>query len=83
MENFIYDKRIYYHPIEFAMVHISGTWKIPILPALRSHSLRYGELKTTISHITDKMLVTQIRELEKKGMVYRSVYRRKPPKVQL
>jgi DNA-binding HxlR family transcriptional regulator len=81
MENFIYDKRIYYHPIEFAIFHIGGTWKIPILLALRNGPQRYGELKTAISHITDKMLVTQLRELEKKKMIYRSVYRQKPPKV--
>jgi DNA-binding HxlR family transcriptional regulator len=81
MENFIYDKRVYYHPIEFAIFHIGGTWKIPILLALRNGPKRYGELKTTISHITDKMLVTQLRELEKKKMVYKSVYKQKPPKV--
>jgi DNA-binding HxlR family transcriptional regulator len=81
MENFIYDKRIYYHPVEFALFHIGGTWKMPILLALRNGPQRYGELKTTISHITDKMLVTQLRELEKKKMIYRSVYKEKPPRV--
>lgn len=81
METFIHDKRIYYHPVEFAIFHIGGTWKMPILLALRNGPQRYGELKTAISHITDKMLVTQLRELEKKKMIYRSVYREKPPKV--
>lgn len=36
MNEFIYDNRLYYNPIEFAMAHIGGTWKIPILNRARA-----------------------------------------------
>ena len=81
MKDFIYNGRIYYSPVELAMAFIGGTWKMPILLALRKGKLRYGELKSNIPHITDKMLYSQLRELEKKGMIERKLYKEKPPRV--
>nr|WP_199156747.1 helix-turn-helix domain-containing protein [Pedobacter sp. ASV2] len=82
MENFIYNKRIYYSPIEFAMAHIGGTWKILILLNLRNGPLRYADLKKSIPNISDKMLYTQLRDLEEKGMVTRQAFIEKPPRVE-
>lgn len=82
MKDFLHESRIYYNPIEFAMAHIGGTWKMPVLLCLREGSVRYGDLKKAISHISDKMLITQLRELEEKGMVTRITYREKPPRVE-
>ncbi len=82
MQDFIHDKRVYYSPIEFAMAYIGGTWKIPVILALAHGPLRYGDLKNAIPHITDKMLNTQLRDLEKKGMVTRTIFREKPPRVE-
>jgi DNA-binding HxlR family transcriptional regulator len=81
MKDFNYNGRIYYSPVELTMAFIGGTWKMPILLALRKRKLRYGELKNNISHITDKMLYSQLRELEKKGMIERKIYKEKPPRV--
>src|SRR3546814_6618402 len=66
MSEFIYDSRLYYNPVEFAMAHIGGTWKIPILLCLRNGAMRYGDLKAAIPRISHKMLITQLRELEDK-----------------
>jgi len=82
MKEFLYDNRIYYSPIEFAMAHIGGTWKIPILIRLRNGSVRYGDLKKAIPHISDKMLYTQLRELEDKNMITRKTFLEKPPRVE-
>lgn len=82
MKEFLYDNRIYYNPIEFAMAHIGGTWKIPILLCLRNGSVRYGDLKKSIAHISDKMLITQLRELEDKNMLTRHAFIEKPPRVE-
>ena len=82
MQDFIHDKRVYYNPVEFAMAYIGGTWKIPVILALANGPLRYGNLKTAIPHITDKMLNTQLRDLERKGMVTRTMFREKPPRVE-
>lgn len=82
MEKFIYDHRVYYNPIEFVFAHIGGIWKMPILICLRDAEKRYGELKEAIPHISDKMLYTQLRELESKGLIVRTAYQEKPPRVE-
>lgn len=82
MKDFLHHNRIYYSPVEFTMAHIGGTWKIPILLSLRNQPLRYGDLKKAIPHISDKMLITQLRELEEKSMVSRHSFLEKPPRVE-
>lgn len=82
MPEFFYDRTLYYTPIEFALRHIGGTWKMPILWRLQNNVLRYGELKKDIPHITHKMLTSQLRELEEKGLIDRIVYLVVPPKVE-
>lgn len=73
---------MYYSPIEFAMAHIGGTWKIPILVSLRNGALRYGDLKKNIPYISHKMLFTQLRELEEIQMITRHAFLEKPPRVE-
>lgn len=82
IKEFLYDNRIYYNSIEFATAHIGGTWKIPILLCLRNGSVRYGDLKKAIPHISDKMLFTQLRELEDKNMLTKHTFSEKPPRVE-
>jgi len=82
MPEFLYKNKLYYNPVEFAMDRIGGTWKMPILWRLQDKTLRYSELKRAIPHITDKMLTTQLRELEEEGFVHREVYPVVPPKVE-
>lgn len=43
---------------------------------------RFGELKTLIPDITQRMLVSQLRELEEDLIVHREVYPVVPPKVE-
>jgi DNA-binding HxlR family transcriptional regulator len=64
------------------MEQIGGLWKMPILWRLKDHTLRYGELRKNILHISDKMLTTQLRELEQDGYVHRQVYAVVPPKTE-
>ena len=82
MGEFIYRNKLYYNPVEFAMDKIGGTWKMPILWRLRNRIMRYSELKKDIPHIADKMLTTQLRELESDGFISRKVYPVVPPKVE-
>lgn len=44
--------------------------------------MRYGELRKDIPHISDKMLTTQLRELEEDGYIKRKVYAVVPPKTE-
>lgn len=79
MPDFIYNNKVYYNPVEFAMDRLGGTWKMPILWRLKDRVYRYGELKKAIPHISDKMLTTQLRELEADGFILRKVYAVVPP----
>lgn len=82
MPDFIYNNKVYYNPVEFAMDRIGGTWKMPILWRLKERIFRFGELKKDIPHITDKMLTSQLRQLEAEGFIHRKVYPVVPPKVE-
>ncbi len=82
MPEFLYNNKLYYNPVEFAMDRIGGTWKMPILWRLKDRVMRYSELKKDIPHITHKMLTSQLRELESEGFIKRRVYPVVPPKVE-
>lgn len=82
MPDFFYKGKAYYNPVEFAMDRLGGTWKMPILWRLKDKVYRFSELKRAIEHISDKMLTTQLRELEEDGFVHRKVYPVVPPKVE-
>jgi DNA-binding HxlR family transcriptional regulator len=82
MKDFKFQGRVYYNPIELAMTYIGGTWRMPVLLALRDGAVRYSVLKTSVDHISDKMLYSVLRDLEKRGMISRKVYAEKPPRVE-
>lgn len=81
MPDFIYKGKVYYNPVQLVMEQIGGVWKMPILWRLQDQTLRYSELRK-IPHISDKMLTTQLRELEEDGYVHRKVYPVVPPKTE-
>ena len=82
MPEFLFKGKVYFNPVEFVMDRIGGTWKMPILWRLKDKIMRYSELKKDIPHITDKMLTTQLRQLENEGFIRRKVYPIVPPKVE-
>lgn len=82
MPDFIFNGKIYYNPVQLVMEQIGGTWKAPILWRLKNNTMRYGELRKDIPHISDKMLTTQLRELEEDGYISRKVYAVVPPKTE-
>lgn len=82
MPDFVYNNKVYYNPVEFAMDRLGGTWKMPILWRLKDGVYRFNELKKAIPHISDKMLTTQLRELEADGFISREVFPVVPPKTE-
>lgn len=82
MPEFLHQGKLYYTPVEFAMEFIGGTWKMPILYRLKDKVMRFSELKRSMPKITDKMLTTQLRELERSAFISRKVYPVVPPKVE-
>ncbi|NJO83746.1 MAG: winged helix-turn-helix transcriptional regulator [Blastochloris sp.] len=61
---------------------IGGKWKILILWHLGIRTNRYSELRRQIPGVTEKMLIQQLRELERDGIIERRVYPEVPPRVE-
>jgi len=69
-------------PVLATLDLIGGKWKIGILWYLSKGTLRYSELQNSMPQVSQKMLTQQLRELEKDGVIARSVYPTIPPKVE-
>ncbi|WP_128656899.1 winged helix-turn-helix transcriptional regulator [Paenibacillus sp. 598K] len=72
----------YKQGIEATLEIIGGKWKALIICQLMTGAKRTGELERSISGITQKVLIQQLRELERDGLVHRKVYEQMPPKVE-
>src|ERR1700736_1632172 len=68
---------------EQAFKVIEGRWKLLILFHLFGGKiLRFSELERAIPGVSQKMLIQQLRHMEKDGIVRRLVHHQVPPKVQ-
>lgn len=68
---------------ELTLAIIGGKWKMLILWHLgKEGTKRFGELRSMMPGITQRMLVSQLRELEEDLIVHREVYPVVPPKVE-
>lgn len=63
---------------------LEGKWKIIILCQLFAAKgpLRFSDLEKLIAGVNQKMLIQQLKQLEKDGIVRRTVYPQVPPKVE-
>ncbi|WZO96264.1 helix-turn-helix domain-containing protein [Isosphaeraceae bacterium EP7] len=62
---------------------LEGRWKMAIIFQLfGSGVLRFSELEKALPAVSQKMLIQQLRELERDGVVKRTVYPQVPPKVE-
>ncbi|MCG7383120.1 helix-turn-helix domain-containing protein [Paenibacillus sp. ACRRY] len=68
--------------IEATLEIIGGKWKALMICLLMSGVKRTGELQRSIDGISQKVLIQQLRELERDGLVRRHVYQQMPPKVE-
>jgi len=55
--------------VELALEVLGGKWKPVILAHLKEQPLRYGELRTRIPALSEKMLTQRLRDLEGLGLV--------------
>ncbi|MBO6241748.1 MAG: helix-turn-helix transcriptional regulator [Butyrivibrio sp.] len=62
---------------------VGGKWKIMILCVIdNNETVRYGELNRSIAGITNTMLATSLKELERDGLVERKMYDEMPVRVE-
>jgi DNA-binding HxlR family transcriptional regulator len=69
--------------VEAALKMLEGRWKLVILFHLFGGKvLRFSDLERAIPAISQKMLIQQLRQMERDGIVRRIVHHQVPPKVE-
>lgn len=62
---------------------VAGKWTMLILEALTAHApLRFSRLAEQVPGVSQKMLTQTVREMERDGLVTRTVYAEVPPRVE-
>ena len=69
-------------PVETTLMVSGDKWKVLILRDLMNGTMRFGELKKSIGHVSQKVLTAQLRDMEAKGLVTREVFAEVPPRVE-
>ena len=69
-------------PVETTLTLIGNKWKVLILRDLMPGSKRFGKLQRSIGKISQKVLTSNLKEMETKGIVHRKVYAEVPPRVE-
>jgi DNA-binding HxlR family transcriptional regulator len=62
--------------------HVGGKWAVPILLAAIGGPVRFSELERLIQGISRRMLTLTLRNLERDGLLIRTVYPVVPPRVE-
>jgi DNA-binding HxlR family transcriptional regulator len=69
--------------VEDAFRILEGRWKMLIIFQLFARGvLRFSQLEKSIPGASQKMLIQQLRDLEREGVVSRTIYPQVPPKVE-
>ncbi|ACZ08217.1 Uncharacterized HTH-type transcriptional regulator yybR [Sebaldella termitidis] len=83
MKDFKNIKNLHDTPFGYTLSIIGGKWKMIILYWLfEVNTVRYNELKRLIGSISHKMLSSQLKDLEKDGLIIRKEYPQIPPRVE-
>ena len=69
-------------PVETTLMLIGNKWKVLIIRDLINGTKRFGELKKSIGTISQKVLTSNLRDIEESGLIKRKVYAEVPPRVE-
>ena len=69
-------------PVEVTLLLISNKWKVLIIRDLLDGTKRFSELKKSINNISQKVLTSNLREMEENDLLTRKVYPEVPPRVE-
>jgi DNA-binding HxlR family transcriptional regulator len=68
--------------VQRALRVVEGRWKLPIIFRLfGTTTLRFSELERSMPGVSQKMLAQQLRQLERDGLVTRTIHAEVPPRV--
>jgi DNA-binding HxlR family transcriptional regulator len=68
--------------IDEVLNRVGDKWSLQVISQLGEGTLRFTELKRAIQGISQRMLTLTLRQLERDGLVQRTVYPTVPPKVE-
>ncbi|MGY0055701.1 winged helix-turn-helix transcriptional regulator [Streptomyces sp. LZ34] len=74
-------RKRYYCPVEVAVDVLGKRWTPVILAHLKEGVHRYGELRRRMPEVSEKVLTQRLRELERDGLVERTVHSGTPAPV--
>lgn len=70
-------------PVETCVSLVGSKWRLLIMrDLLANNSMRFKELQRSVGGISQKVLTTNLREMEEAGLVVRRVYAEVPPRVE-
>jgi DNA-binding HxlR family transcriptional regulator len=64
------------------LARVGDKWTVMVVMALGDGPQRFGEIRRTVSGISQQMLTRTLRALERDGMVLRTLYPSIPPRVE-
>ena len=68
-----------YYPIEFFFQALKGKYKIPLLIYLKHAPKRYNQLRKKFQTASERILIKQLKELERDGILSKKITGTKPP----
>ncbi|MEV7193745.1 helix-turn-helix domain-containing protein [Streptomyces sp. NPDC093510] len=69
-------------PVREVIDRVVGKWSVPIIIAAAHGPIRFTELERVIDGISRRMLTLTLRNLERDGLLVRTVHPTVPPKVE-
>ena len=69
-------------PVRYTLDLLGGKWKLPIIFALSQERKRFSVLERQIQGISPRMLVKELKELERHQLITRTVFAEVPPRVE-
>lgn len=69
-------------PTRQVLDRIGDKWSVLVIGLLAGRTMRFSELKRDIMGISQKMLTQTLRNLERDGLISRTLYAEVPPRVE-